>query len=92
MPVEIKTVRLEQQKKSAGWWLVFKVEGGSRCKNLHLACTQCSGLHAATLPRDVATVVPPCQKSLLGDRGDRKPMKGFMKPPKAIQVHPTPQL
>lgn len=83
MPVEITTVRLEQQKKSAGWWLVFKVEGGSRRKNR---------LHAATLPRDVATVVPPCQKSLLGDRGDRKPMKGFMKPPKAIQVHPTPQL
>ena len=83
MPVEIKTVRLEHQKTSAGWWLVFKVEGGSRCKNR---------LHAATLTRDAATVVPPCQKSSLGDRGDREPTKGFMKTPKAIQVHPTPQL
>lgn len=57
MPVEIKTVRLEQQKKSAGWWLVFKVEGGSRRKNR---------LHAATLPRDVATVVPPLPEITFG--------------------------
>lgn len=83
MPVEIKTVRLEQQKKSAGWWLVFKVEGGSRSKNR---------LDAATLTRDAATVVPLFQKSPLGDRGDWEPTKGFMKTPKAIQVHPTPQL
>lgn len=83
MSAEIKTVRLEQQKKSAGWWLVFKVEGSSRCKNR---------LHTATLTRDVATVVPPFQKSPLGDRGEWEPTKGFMKTPKAVQVHPTPQL
>ena len=83
MSAEIKTVRLERQKKSAGWWLVFKVEGSSRCKNR---------LHTATLTRDVATVVPPFQKSPLGDRGDWEPTKGFMKTPKAVQVHPTPQL
>ena len=83
MSAEIKTVRLEQQKKSAGWWLVFKVEGSSRCKNR---------LHTATPTRDVATVVPPFQKSPLGDRGDWEPTKGFMKTPKAVQVHPTPQL
>ena len=37
MSAEIKTVRLEQQKKSAGWWLVFKVEGGAGVRTV---CTR----------------------------------------------------